>query len=52
MDPDVVRRHIELYVNDYTRRLDPRAVERLLAFGVDCGLFPLSDLPIFAWTPA
>lgn len=33
MDPDVTRRHIELYVNDYTRALDEQAVAKMLAFG-------------------
>jgi len=32
MDPDVVRRHIELYVNDYTRAINADAVEELLRF--------------------
>ena len=30
MDPDVTARHIKLYVNDYTRALDQRAVQRML----------------------
>ena len=29
MDPDVTRRHIQLYVNDYTRALDEQAVLRM-----------------------
>jgi len=49
MDPHVVRQHIELYVNDYTRALDPRAVESLLAFGVEQGLFPRTDTPLMAY---
>ncbi|MDH3591822.1 MAG: 1,4-dihydroxy-6-naphthoate synthase [Planctomycetota bacterium] len=49
MDPAVIRRHIELYVNDYTRDLDAQAVERLLAFGRDEGVFAASALPIFAY---
>jgi 1,4-dihydroxy-6-naphthoate synthase len=31
MDPDVIQRHIELYVNDYTLDLDADAVQRLIA---------------------
>jgi len=30
MDADVTRRHIKLYVNEYTRALDERAVQRML----------------------
>ncbi|MHC4956440.1 MAG: MqnA/MqnD/SBP family protein [Planctomycetota bacterium] len=48
MDPEVVRRHIELYVNDYTRAMDPDAVETLLRFGVEQGRFPACDAPLFA----
>ena len=32
MDPAVVAKHIQLYVNDYTLALDERAVQRLLEF--------------------
>jgi 1,4-dihydroxy-6-naphthoate synthase len=39
MDPDVVARHIRLYVNDYTLALDERAVEVMLAWGEELGLF-------------
>ncbi|HEY7500791.1 MAG TPA: MqnA/MqnD/SBP family protein [Vicinamibacterales bacterium] len=49
MAPDVVRQHIDLYVNDYTLRLDPIAVERLVALGEQSGLYPASRLPIFAY---
>jgi 1,4-dihydroxy-6-naphthoate synthase len=49
MDPEVARRHIELYVNDYTRALDERAVETMLEWGEREGIFPPSTgLPIFA----
>ena len=50
MDPDVMNRHIRLYVNDYTRALDEAAVQRMLAFGEAQGFFsPGSDaLPLFA----
>jgi 1,4-dihydroxy-6-naphthoate synthase len=49
MAPDVVRRHIELYVNDYTLALDEAAVKALLAFGEKEGLFPSAGLPIFPY---
>ncbi len=48
MDPGVVRQHIELYVNDYTRSLDVQAIESLLAFGVAEGLYPASDTPVMS----
>jgi 1,4-dihydroxy-6-naphthoate synthase len=48
MDPDVARRHIDLYVNDYTRALDERAVMTMLAWGEQEGVFPKSNgLPVF-----
>lgn len=49
MDPDVTRRHIELYVNDYTRALDERAVRVMLEWGQREGVFPKIDasLPLF-----
>jgi len=47
--PDVIRRHIALYVNDYTLALDEGAVARLLAFGEEEGFFPPSSLPPFAF---
>ena len=49
MDPDVVRRHIRLYVNDYTLDLDEGAVETLLSFGQQHGLFAAQELalPLF-----
>jgi 1,4-dihydroxy-6-naphthoate synthase len=49
MDPDVSRRHIELYVNDYTKALDERAVMKMLEWGEQEGFFPkpASPLPIF-----
>ena len=44
MAPDVIRRHIELYVNDYTLAVDETAVTKLLAFaGVPPGP------PVFAY---
>jgi len=49
MEPFVIRRHISLYVNDYTLALDENAVTRLLAFGEEEGFFPPSALPIFAY---
>jgi len=48
MDPEVVERHIRLYVNQYTRALDEAAVERLLGFAVEAGFGPPSSLPVFA----
>ena len=46
MAPDVIQRHIDLYVNDYSINLDPAAVERLVALSggdtADC-------LPLFAY---
>ena len=50
MDPDVTRRHIQLYVNDYTVALDEAAVIRMLEWGEREGVFPPADksLPIFA----
>ncbi len=50
MDAGVVARHISLYVNDYTRALDDRAVRRMIAWAEAEGLFTPGDpaLPIFA----
>ncbi len=49
MDPDVAERHIRLYVNDYTRALDERAVMTMLEWGRREGVFPSvnPELPIF-----
>ena len=48
MDPDVMARHIQLYVNDYTRALDEGAVQRMLMWAETEGLFtPASGLQIF-----
>ena len=49
MDPDVTRRHIQLYVNDYTVALDEAAVLRMLEWGEREGVFPPADkrLPTF-----
>ena len=49
MDPDVTRRHIALYVNDYTRALDGQAVYRLVQWAEAEGVFPAADstLPLF-----
>ncbi len=49
MAPDVVRRHIDLYVNDYTLDLDEAAVARLVALGEEQGLYPPSPGPLFAY---
>lgn len=50
MDPGVTRRHIELYVNDYTRALDERAVKTMIEWGQREGVFPPIDpaLQLFA----
>lgn len=40
MDPDVIQRHIELYVNDYTLDLDSEAVRRLIALDDPAGHDP------------
>ena len=45
MAPDVIRRHIELYVNDYTLALDENAVLKLLAFAGEAPAGP----PAFAY---
>lgn len=49
MDPDVIRRHIALYVNDYTLALDAPAVERLISLGEEHGLYAPSRQPVFAY---
>lgn len=49
MSPDVIRSHIDLYVNDYTLDLDEAAVGRLVAHGEACGLYPPSAQPLFAY---
>jgi 1,4-dihydroxy-6-naphthoate synthase len=43
MNPDVTRRHIQLYVNDYTQVLDERAVRTMLEWGQRQGAFPPID---------
>ena len=40
MAPDVQARHIRLYVNHYSLQLDPRAVDRLVNWGAEFGLWP------------
>jgi len=49
MDPTVTARHIRLYVNEYTRALDERAVTTMLEWGRREGVFPPVDpaLPLF-----
>jgi len=49
MAPEVIRQHIKLYVNDYTLNLQEEAVMKLLDFGEQQGLFPPSNLPVFAY---
>jgi 1,4-dihydroxy-6-naphthoate synthase len=47
MDATVCARHIQLYVNDYTRALDETAVRTMLEWGEQQGLFPPSAAPVF-----
>jgi 1,4-dihydroxy-6-naphthoate synthase len=51
MDEAVMKSHIDLYVNDFSRDLGSEgvaAVERLFAEAEKRGIFPPSDMPIFA----
>ena len=51
MDEAVMKSHIDLYVNDFSRDLGGEgvaAVERLLAEAEQRGIFPLSEMPLFA----
>lgn len=51
MLPDVIRRHIDLYVNDFTLdtgREGQEAVEALFSMARDRGILPESELPLFA----
>ena len=52
MDPEVTARHIQLYVNDYTRALDERAVGTMLEWGQQQGLFPPADHSVAVFVPA
>lgn len=52
MEPDVTTRHIQLYVNDYTLALDERAVDRMLHWGEQQGVFPRTGESIAAFVPA
>ena len=49
MDPDVTARHIALYVNDYTKAIDERAVAAFVGWAEGELLFPKADpaLPMF-----
>jgi 1,4-dihydroxy-6-naphthoate synthase len=49
MDPDVTARHIALYVNDYTKAIDERAVAAFVSWAEGERLFPqaASAQPIF-----
>jgi 1,4-dihydroxy-6-naphthoate synthase len=51
MDPDVTARHIQLYVNDYTRALDEHAVGKMLEWGEQQGVFPRADRSVAAFVP-
>lgn len=48
MAPDVVERHINLYVNRYTVELDERAVHVMLQWSAANGILAGAGLPIFA----
>ncbi len=51
MDADVIRQHIGLYVNDFTRNLGiqgEQAVHRLFDMAENYGILPKSDAPLFA----
>lgn len=51
MAPDVIRRHIDLYVNDFTVDLGPSgatAVDNLLRRAADRGVIRPTDAPLFA----
>lgn len=48
LDPETIRKHIALYVNDYTLGAHPGAIEALLRFGEREGFFPPCPLPLFA----
>ncbi len=47
MAPNVIQRHIDLYVNDYSLQADTTAVERLVLLGERRGLYAPSARPIF-----
>ena len=51
MEPSVIRRHIDLYVNDFTLNMGEEgenAVEALFSMARDRGLMPESRHPLFA----
>ena len=51
MDAEVIRQHIELYVNDYSSDIGPegkQAIKLLFSMAERRGLIPPSDLPLFA----
>jgi 1,4-dihydroxy-6-naphthoate synthase len=53
--PEVIRQHIELYVNDFTVDLGRQgraAVERFFAMAEARGILPPSSTPLFAWEEA
>ncbi|MGQ9858129.1 MAG: 1,4-dihydroxy-6-naphthoate synthase [Thermodesulfobacteriota bacterium] len=52
MDLEVVKKHIELYVTEFTRELGPEgteAVEHLLSLAVKAGLIPQAQTPLMAY---
>jgi 1,4-dihydroxy-6-naphthoate synthase len=51
MEEEVMRRHVELYVNDFSRDLGEegeRAVRELFRRGREAGVIPAADHPLFA----
>jgi 1,4-dihydroxy-6-naphthoate synthase len=51
MEDEVMKSHIDLYVNDFTLDLGEdglRAVRRLFAEAEALGVFPRSDMPLLA----
>ena len=53
MDPQVVSRHIELYVNSFSLDLGAegrKAVEKLFSTAEEAGLVPASPLPVMAYS--
>lgn len=51
LDPDVIRQHIELYVNDYSKQIGEKGEKAITTFlekASRSGLIKLSDQPLFA----
>jgi 1,4-dihydroxy-6-naphthoate synthase len=49
MDPDIIERHVNLYVNDYTLNLDEASFRKFLHWGSEAGVFDHvpGETPIF-----